>query len=172
MGAGKTVVAGVDDSGPARAALEYAIAEAARRGARVRAVSVFDPAEHWLAPRAGSAPTIAQATKMIEDRLRGLVGEIVAVRPALVAVPVDTVALLGRPARVLVEQAARADLLVVGHRGRGALTSALLGSVSLHCVLHAPCTVTVVRTGLARVCEREHAAVPEPAPAPFGPALA
>lgn len=172
MGAGKTVVVGVDDSAAARAALEYAIAEAAHRGARVRAVSVFDPAEHWLAPRAGSTLTIAQATDMIEDRLRGVVKEIVAVRPALAAVPVGAVALLGRPARVLVEQAARADLLVVGHRGRGAFTSALLGSVSLHCVLHARCTVTVVRSGPVPVREREYVAVPEAARVPFGPALA
>jgi nucleotide-binding universal stress UspA family protein len=33
---------------------------------------------------------------------------------------------------------------VVGHRGRGAVASAFLGSTSLGCVLHAPCPVTVV----------------------------
>jgi nucleotide-binding universal stress UspA family protein len=51
----------------------------------------------------------------------------------------------GAPAAVLVEQAQGADLLVVGNRGRGGLASALLGSVSLHCVLHAPCPITIVR---------------------------
>jgi len=51
----------------------------------------------------------------------------------------------GRPADVLIEVSRRAALLVVGHRGRGPLTSALLGSVGLHCVLHAVCPVTVVR---------------------------
>jgi nucleotide-binding universal stress UspA family protein len=66
-------VAGVGDSEPARAALEYAIAEAARRGASVLTVSVFDPTGQWLAPRAGATITIAQATGMIEDRLRGVV---------------------------------------------------------------------------------------------------
>ncbi|WP_156994432.1 universal stress protein [Pseudonocardia acaciae] len=166
----KTIVVGVDDSEVATAALEHAIDEAARRRARVSAVSVFDPAEHWLAPRGGTTPTIAQTTRMIEDRLRDLVKEIVAARPALAGVPVQALALLGRPARVLVEQAAGADLLVVGHRGRGALTSALLGSVSLHCVLHAPCTVTVVRTGPVRVREPQRAVVSTTAPA--GPALA
>ena len=46
---------------------------------------------------------------------------------------------------MLVEASEGADLLVLGHRGRGAVRSALLGSVGLHCVLHATCPVTVVR---------------------------
>jgi nucleotide-binding universal stress UspA family protein len=50
---------------------------------------------------------------------------------------------------VLVEASEGADLLVLGHRGRGALRSALLGSVGLHCVLHATCPVTVVRPAAA-----------------------
>lgn len=168
----KTIVVGVDDSEPARTALEYALAEAARQEARVRAVRAFDPADYRFGAHGSSAPTIAQITGMIEDRLRGVVKEIVALRPALAAVPVGTVALLGRPARVLVEQAAGADVLVVGHRGRGAVASALVGSVSLHCVLHAPCTVTVVRPDPVLVPERARTAVPATDPAPFGPALA
>ena len=47
-----------------------------------------------------------------------------------IAVRVQT--LPGAPAAVLVEQAQGADLLVVGHRGRGGVASALLGSVSMH----------------------------------------
>ena len=38
-----------------------------------------------------------------------------------------------------------AELLVIGHRGRGSVASVLLGSVGLYCVLHAQCPVTVVR---------------------------
>jgi nucleotide-binding universal stress UspA family protein len=51
----------------------------------------------------------------------------------------------GNPGAVLVDEAADADLLVVGHRGRGGIASACLGSVGLHCVLHATCPVVVVR---------------------------
>jgi nucleotide-binding universal stress UspA family protein len=54
----------------------------------------------------------------------------------------------GRPASVIVEQAARfrADLVVVGSRGLGPIRSMLLGSVSAEVVDHAPCPVLVVRT--------------------------
>jgi nucleotide-binding universal stress UspA family protein len=50
----------------------------------------------------------------------------------------------GAAADLLVQVAAEADLLVVGSSGRGALRGLLLGSVALHCVMHAPCPVMVV----------------------------
>jgi nucleotide-binding universal stress UspA family protein len=52
---------------------------------------------------------------------------------------------------VLVEEGRRAALLVVGSRGRGVLRGLLLGSVALHCAMHATCPVMVVHppAGLA-----------------------
>jgi nucleotide-binding universal stress UspA family protein len=60
-------------------------------------------------------------------------------------VVVDHVVTEGSPARTLLDEARGADLLVVGSRGRGGFAGLLLGSVSQHCVHHAPCPVVVVR---------------------------
>ncbi|MFI9100990.1 universal stress protein [Streptomyces fildesensis] len=50
----------------------------------------------------------------------------------------------GHPAEVLLAAAAGAQLLTVGTRGHGTFAGILLGSVSQHCVQHAPCPVVVV----------------------------
>ena len=54
----------------------------------------------------------------------------------------------GVTADMLLREAKGADLLVVGSRGHGGFASALLGSVSMYCVLHAHCPVLVLRDGL------------------------
>jgi nucleotide-binding universal stress UspA family protein len=51
------------------------------------------------------------------------------------------------PAPGLMTAAEGANLLVLGARGRGGFRGLLLGSVSDQLVHHAPCPVTVVRTG-------------------------
>lgn len=50
-----------------------------------------------------------------------------------------------RPAQVLLDASADADLLVVGSRGHGLSADMLLGSVSQHCFSHAKCQVVVMR---------------------------
>jgi hypothetical protein len=50
----------------------------------------------------------------------------------------------GLASPTLLEVAAGAALLVVGSRGHGAFLGTVLGSVSEHCVRHAPCPVVVV----------------------------
>ena len=60
---------------------------------------------------------------------------------------VETVTVLGRVADAIVAEAesSKADLIVVGSRGRNALKSTLLGSVSAEVVDRAPCPVIIAR---------------------------
>ncbi|MDT7741136.1 MAG: hypothetical protein QOE59_214 [Actinomycetota bacterium] len=147
----RTVVCGIDDSSGARAALEEALRLAARRGDRVRALRVYEPPEMWEAWSYGPAVSIPlprpelvhrgerhAAQETVDAVVDGLRGEL----PMMPEVEVDAMA--GRPVEVLVEEAEGAEALVVGHRGRGAFGSVMMGSTSLGCVLHAPCPVTVV----------------------------
>ena len=140
-----TVVVGVDGSPDSREALRFALEDAHRRGAQVKAVTAYLSPEYWAASYGLSAlPTIEE---VVEDNVivaREALQTVVAGAPALADVPVDIVALPGAPAKVLLEQAQDAELLVVGHRGLGAVASVCLGSVGLQCVLHAVCPVVVV----------------------------
>jgi nucleotide-binding universal stress UspA family protein len=51
----------------------------------------------------------------------------------------------GPAARVLIDAACDAQLLVVGNRGHAGFTEALLGSVGQYCVHHSNCPVVIVR---------------------------
>jgi nucleotide-binding universal stress UspA family protein len=138
------VLVGVDGSPQSEAALRYAVAEANRRGARLRVVSTYFPeysVHGRTQPLSPSEPAIevdveAQIRQMVEEALAG---------DAVAPPPVDIVVAAGPAAEVLIDMSGEVDVLVVGHRGRGGFASMLLGSVGLHCVLHARCPVIVVR---------------------------
>jgi len=146
MSASGTIVVGVDGSDCSRAALEFAFDEAVLRGAGVRAVAAL-PADAYWAASSGMSPSLLDELKAdMEKMARGMVDDLVRERDGAVAdVTVEVRALDGAPGRVLVDQSRDADMLVVGHRGRGGFRSTVLGSVGLQCVLHASVPVTVVR---------------------------
>ena len=60
-------------------------------------------------------------------------------------VEVHTMVIEGHAAKVLVQTAKGATLLVVGNRGFGGFDGLLLGSISQQCAAHALCSVVVVR---------------------------
>jgi nucleotide-binding universal stress UspA family protein len=58
---------------------------------------------------------------------------------------VTTAPVKAHPAEVLMQQAERAELLVVGSRGHGRIFGALLGSVSQYLAAHAAGPVVVIK---------------------------
>jgi nucleotide-binding universal stress UspA family protein len=146
MGTQATIVVGVDGSECSRAALEFAFDEAIRREAALRVVLALPELDFWATSYAVSPSMIEELSADLEKVGRDMVDTVVGERGgARAEVPVEVRAVSGAPGRALVEQARDADLLVVGHRGRGGLGSVLLGSVGLQCVLHASVPVIVVR---------------------------
>jgi nucleotide-binding universal stress UspA family protein len=138
----KTIVVGVDGSPGSRKALRWAAAEAADHGADLVVVNVW---EHTLLPPAGSVsvseryvPDPSQRTA--DDLVQVIREELGDEPPVLVRPHVKQ----GRPAKVLIEDSAQADLLVVGNRGHGGFAGLVLGSVSQHVAAYAKCPVTVV----------------------------
>ncbi|GGQ50673.1 universal stress protein [Couchioplanes azureus] len=139
----KTIVVGVDGSPGSRKALNWAAAEAADHGADLVVVNVW---EHTLLPPAGNVsvseryvPDPSQRTA--EDLVQVIKEELGEQPPVLVKPQVKQ----GRAAKVLIDESAGADLLVVGKRGHGGFAGLVLGSVSQHVAAYANCPVTVVR---------------------------
>ena len=149
LGAGAVVV-GVDGSASARQALGTALREAALRSAAVLAVTTYDPPDRW-APEAAGLVDLEAIERELRAETEKAVSEVAGqVGAEGVRVPeVRIVVAAGSAADVLCRIATGALLLVVGHRGRGALATRLIGSVGLGVVVHASCPVLVVRTTAA-----------------------
>ena len=141
------VVVGMDGSVGALAALGHALAETVRRQGRLRVVTAFRHPD-YLAEfyRVVTPPSVPEIARFTDETVRSVVESAVAeMGPDVADVPFAVQSVCGHAAQVLVDASRDADLLVVGHRGRGGVAGALLGSVGWHAVAHAACPVTVVR---------------------------
>jgi len=139
------VVVGVDGSEGSVAALRWAARYGAAVGAPVRAVLA------WHYPTAAALPPVGHAPEAINEEVEGeeaatLREAIAKAAPDAPGAHIDGVVRYGHPAEVLIDESGRADLLVVGRRGRGGFLGMHLGSVSQHCVNAAQCPVVVTRT--------------------------
>jgi nucleotide-binding universal stress UspA family protein len=140
-GSGRIVV-GVDGSSSSEEALRWALGQAERTGQPVEAVISWDiPVNYGVGPIL-DLDWEGAATSTLKDTVAKAVDSPDADR-------VSQRVVKGHPARVLLDAAADADLLVVGSRGRGGFTGMLLGSVSQHVVARSPCPVVVVRDSAA-----------------------
>ncbi|MEU3347240.1 universal stress protein [Streptomyces sp. NPDC006700] len=146
----RTVTVGLDGSPESRAAAEWAAREAAMLGLPVRLVHVREPAPGPLA----QAPLLGAET---HQHWTGRVPHEAAERLRLrhPGVEVRAEQLSGRPAEVLTEEAAGAELLVLGSRALGGVGGFLVGSVGLSVLAHAERPVVLVRAGEQTADEQE-----------------
>jgi len=137
---GGRVVVGVDASEESKEALRWAARYARGANAGLEVVHAWHPAEEhaWLQ----SLPPPAGPTEVASKALAQVVDEVVGRGPVL---DVKTAVIEGHAAKVLVEAAKGASLLVVGSRGFGGFDGLLIGSISEQCAAHAPCSVVIVR---------------------------
>jgi nucleotide-binding universal stress UspA family protein len=99
-----------------------------------------------LPPSPIDIPTVAEFKSALLEAAGTAAEELIPVLKGHVAA-VETRVVEGDARQKLIELAKEwsADLMVVGARGLGAVATALLGSVSIAVVRHAPCAVMVVR---------------------------
>ncbi len=139
------IVVGVDGSPASAAAMAWAARYARAVGAAVRVVLAWHyPAAAGQAPAGVAPPSVTAEVERSRNEL--LDQAITAAFGDQPDVPIEREIAYGHPAQVLIDESKDADLLVVGNRGHGGFTGMMLGSVSTHCVTHAHCPVTVVRS--------------------------
>lgn len=135
------IVVGVDGSETAATALRWAAREAEEQSATLVAVMAWGLLDqHHAEPDAAFDPEYdaTTAAAVLDTYLRRALG-------TEGAAAVERVLATDLAGPALVTAAQDAELLVVGARGLGGFRSLLLGSVSQHCLHHAPCPVAVVR---------------------------
>jgi nucleotide-binding universal stress UspA family protein len=138
----RRILVGTDGSPGADAAIGFAFEEASLRDCELTVVHAWEPPPSVgirdLRLRPADTTTIDQTGARI-------LGESLASWEAKYPeVPVRRVVLHSAPAKALVAESARAELLVVGSRGHGGFTGLLLGSTGQAVLHHAACPVAIV----------------------------
>jgi nucleotide-binding universal stress UspA family protein len=122
---GSPVVVGIDGSDLSTVALAWGVDDARRRSRPLRLVHTTDKTGRAAGEELLNAASM-RARRAVPD------------------LDVSTVLADGHAADALLKQAAEADVIVLGSRGRSGF-SRLLGSTSLQVAMHASCAVVVIR---------------------------
>jgi len=140
------VVVGVDGSPLAQHALRWAVGEATMRHVPLTVVHVAAPTEPGAFPVAWPAvPIPEEVIQQRVDNARALVADAVTfAKDRTDGIEVDGELLFGGPLPTLIDLSKRAQLVVVGARGKTGLRRVLLGSVSNGLIRHAHCPVAVI----------------------------
>jgi nucleotide-binding universal stress UspA family protein len=140
----KRILVGVDGSKESRDAAAYAADLAQAMGSQLVLASVAH------IPVALGAPELVQrASERQEEEKRhaAAVAKEAAAAVARPGVAIETIVQSGPPAETLADlaNAGEVEMVVVGHRGRGAITRMLMGSVADRLVQISPKPVLIVR---------------------------
>jgi len=135
------IVVGVDGSDSSQKALRWALHQAQLTGSIVEALITWE----YPTFSAGSAsPEAFSFAENAQKVLAATVSDTIGEQPP---VGIGESVVFGNAPQALLHASRGAELLVLGSRGHGGFTGALLGSVSQHCVQHASCPVVIVREG-------------------------
>ena len=144
-----SIVVGIDGSPCSDGALDWAADQAALEA---RPLTVVHGAAPMNAPSVGLYPSGSLGASHLVDDARTWAETILDAAAARArdrqpGVEVQQVVSVADPRTVLFELGERAEMIVLGSRGRGPVASLLLGSVSVSVARHASCPVVVWRMG-------------------------
>ena len=134
------IVVGYDGSEPAGAAVDWAAAEAQRRGLPLVVVAAVD----YVGMLPGIYGPSSWPDLFQEEAEQIAANGVARARKTADSIDVTAEGRVGQVTQVLVQMGRPADQLVVGTRGRGELAGSLLGSVAFAVTAHAHCPVVVV----------------------------
>lgn len=138
-GAGvQPIVVGLDGSEHSRRALSWAVANTA---GPIRLVVAWSTPWWGVSAPLGGAPP-PPPDSYFESAAKQFVDDAQPLLDGMPAIPAEI--RRGHAGQALVDSALDASLLVVGSRGRGAIASAVLGSVSAYCASHSDVPVVIV----------------------------
>jgi nucleotide-binding universal stress UspA family protein len=140
-GTAHRIVVGTDDSEPSRRALDFACRQAEATGQQVVMIRAWKPLTVPVDKHGDVPPAMAATLLEEEEDLAKSVAEQRGRFPSLDIVGEFIATGAGQ---ALVDASSTATLVVVGSRGRTALTETVLGSVSHHVLHEGRCPVAVV----------------------------
>ncbi len=138
----RPIVVGVDGSPESKVAVDWAARCAGRRRVPLKLVNVLNPPVVMAFPEVPMPAGYLQWQQ--EEGRKTLDAASATAVEAAGDVEISTELVSGPSVPSLVEESKNAQLIVVGSRGRGALASGLLGSVSIGLVHHAFCPVAII----------------------------